>query len=322
MTTYEKLRVYAAFATAGIAIAAILASTLSAELRSALLTLRAHAVWLVIVRRRFLMLALLALSTCVAVATGMIMSNDEAERLPLTPHTPIRAVVLAQTSNAKRSSDATRLVKSVRFIKIPAGTNGLGCCVDDHECERNEPPIHPVTISQPFWMTATEVTVGQYHACVRRRECSPSADHTFPHEGVDTLPMTWIDFEEARRFCRSLGGDLPTETQWEYAARGGLGNNRYPWGQSIEREQARFRTAAPEGVATVGSFKPNGFGLFDMSGNVAEWCIGPPASDGRPFAVLRGGSYKTGIDRLRVSARTITGRDHFSEAIGFRCVLN
>lgn len=159
-------------------------------------------------------------------------------------------------------------------------------------------------------------------ACVKQNQCSsPSGEPLVQHAGAENLPITWVAAEDAQQFCRWLGGDLPTETEWEYAARGRLRSCRYPWGKSASQREARYRTGAGTGVTAVGSFAPNNYGLHDMAGNVSEFTLGTNSSNGQPFVILRGGSYETGSDRIRVSARTLTDWGFAGAAIGFRCVI-
>lgn len=215
-----------------------------------------------------------------------------------------------------------KVVKGVKFVLIPAGDASVGCTIDDEQCARNELPLHSISVAKPFWMAVTETSTVQFEVCVAQHRCSsPSGEPLIQHAGAEKLPVTWVAAEDAQQFCRWLGGDLPTETEWEYAARGHLRNCRYPWGKTVSSREARYRTSAGAGVAAVGSFSPNDYGLFDMAGNVSEFTLGPNSSTGRPFVILRGGSYETGPDRLRVSARTVTDWGFVGAAIGFRCVI-
>ena len=224
-------------------------------------------------------------------------------------------------STARRHVGSFRTVRGVEFAVIPAGSNGLGCCVHDSDCTPEEPALTQVTIPKPYWMAVTEVTGQDYQLCVRSGSCQEAADGATVQYQTAKLPVTWIDSVQASEFCKWLGGDLPTEVEWEYAARGGRRNAKYPWGDVVTKTNARFLTRDPEGAAIVASFPPNGYGLYDMAGNVAEWCIAAGEDGAAPSVVVRGGSFKTAPDRLRVSARVKSGPDYISEAIGFRCVI-
>lgn len=172
-----------------------------------------------------------------------------------------------------------------------------------------------------------------------------------PHSSVDDRadhPVVHVSWHDARAYCQWAGGDLPTEAQWEHAARGGLHKKRYPWGDDFapdgrtmcnifEGEFPNHNTAADWyiGTAPVDAFPPNGFGLRNVAGNVWEWCadwfhpethrldvthdpVGPPAGDVR---VMRGGSYlchDSHCDRYRVAARTSNEPTTSTGNLGFR----
>jgi formylglycine-generating enzyme required for sulfatase activity len=154
-------------------------------------------------------------------------------------------------------------------------------------------------------------------------ELSGRADHPVVH-------VSWAD---AVAFCRWEGSRLPTETEWEYAARGGLDQKRYPWGDELTPGgehrcniwQGRFPThnAAEDGyagTAPVNAFPPNGYGLHNVSGNVWEWCADWWTKD--VSRVMRGGSYlchASYCNRYRVAARTSNSPDSTGGNTGFRC---
>jgi formylglycine-generating enzyme required for sulfatase activity len=147
-------------------------------------------------------------------------------------------------------------------------------------------------------------------------------------------PVVHLGWADARAFAEWAGGRLPTETEWEYAARGGLDQARYPWGDELTPGgehrcniwQGRFPTRNTGedghlGTAPVHAFRPNGHGLYNVSGNVWEWCADrwdPQAPDNR---VMRGGSYlchESYCNRYRVAARTSNTADSSSGNLGFR----
>ncbi|MFD2115522.1 formylglycine-generating enzyme family protein [Paenibacillus yanchengensis] len=165
-------------------------------------------------------------------------------------------------------------------------------------------------------------------------------------------PVVHISWHDANAYCQWAGKQLATEAQWEYAARGGLVSRRYPWGDELKPNgehrcniwQGKFpiKNHASDGyigTAPVDTYMPNGYGLYNMSGNVWEWCAdwfhprsyqhhaepnpqGPPQGTERS---MRGGSYlchKSYCNRYRVAARNKNTPDSSSGNIGFRCVRN
>jgi formylglycine-generating enzyme required for sulfatase activity len=212
-----------------------------------------------------------------------------------------------------------------RYVWIPPGTFRMGCSPGDNECADNEKPAHTVTISRGFWMGQTEVTVGAYDRFKRRGGGTmPSGDDP------DKQPVMYIPWNDAVACCRWAGGRLPTEAEWEYAARAGTAGARYGNLDAVAW-YGRNNGGRPH---AVGQKEPNAFRLYDMLGNVlgmvADWYgdkyygaskprdpRGPPSGE---FRVVRGGSWGVDPQLVRASRRGRSLPNVSYGNLGFRCV--
>jgi formylglycine-generating enzyme required for sulfatase activity len=204
------------------------------------------------------------------------------------------------------------------YIWIPEGTFQMGCSEADQECQSSEKPAHTVTISKGFWIGQTEVTQRAYRMLTGE---APS------HFKGDDLPVENLTWTEARRFCEIAGKRLPTEAEWEYAARGRRVEPRYGNINLI----AWYVKNSQGTTHVVGTQVANAFGLKDVLGNVAEWAAdwyapyagapaidprGPPAGRNR---VVRGESWRGPANWVRVSARGDYEPSGRSDILGVRC---
>ena len=227
------------------------------------------------------------------------------------------------------------------MVAIPAGRFRMGC-VSGQDCDADEFPVRDVTIPRPFAMSAHEVTFAQWDACMAGGGCGAYR----PDDrgwGRAARPVIDVSWEDAQRYAAWLSSQtgaeyrLPSEAQWEYAARAGT-PTAYSWGDDIGEGLANCDGCGSawdnDRTAPAGSFQANRFGLYDMHGNVREWvedCFNDSytdaPADGRAWLsgdcsqrMLRGGSWYSDPDGLRSSYRLWDGADTADSDIGFRVV--
>jgi formylglycine-generating enzyme required for sulfatase activity len=220
------------------------------------------------------------------------------------------------------------------MVLIPAGEFFMG----EENGHPDARPMHRTTLSA-YWIDTHEVTNAQYRQCVAGGVCSPPKDRqTFDDAQRSQHPVTNVTWKQAYAYCQWRGKRLPTEAEWEKAARGTDGR-RYPWGNSEEAIKTwvkdRSVTAAGNGPSAVGSLPDTAspYGVFDLVGNVWEWvrdwyaedyyATAPRQDPQGPlrgsFRVLRGGDWRQGPLELRASTRAWDEMTYWGPTLGFRC---
>ena len=192
----------------------------------------------------------------------------------------------------------------MKFVRIPCGTFTMGSDRDDTDADDNERPAHAVEISKDFYLGVTEVTQGQFRQVMgfnpsyfsRDGKPGPKGDYSrssgpgqgkdkvkgFTQKELDDFPVENVSWDDAGEFLEKLSDlpeekaagrkyVLPTEAQWEYACRGGEEGKTYHVGDTLSKDHANFNDHVGR-TTTVGSYAPNAWGLYDMHGNVWEWC--------------------------------------------------
>ena len=225
-------------------------------------------------------------------------------------------------------------IDRLEYVWIPPGEFQMGAVAGDDEAYKDEKPRHRVEITKGFWMARTPVTVAAFKRFVQAKGGKmPSAPDFNPKWGKQNHPIVNVSWDDARKYCEWAGGRLPTEAEWEYAARGGKEGLKYPWGDEISHDRANYESMS-DGTTPAGRYDANGFGLHDMAGNVWEWCADwfdeayyasspqkdPPGPAGGTLRILRGGSWDDVARNLRASVRNGLVPDVRYDDFGFRSV--
>jgi len=254
-----------------------------------------------------------------------------------------------------------KLVEGMTMILIPGGEFQMG----DPTGRFKDSPVHTVYV-EPFWIDETEVTTTMFAALLNAKGNQEVGVTPWLNtyleplltivqtddgiwqakEGFENHPARWISWYGARAYCEWIGGRLPTEAEWEKAARGGLEGQIYPWGNDKPTCEpgaingAQFNECIPPGTlpntVPVGTFSSNGYGIYDMVGNVSEWTSSGhdpypyDANDGREdledFSgnrVDRGGSFRSENDEyLNIGFHPWGGWSDSDGRIGLRCALS
>ena len=190
-------------------------------------------------------------------------------------------------------------------------------------------PEKMAKVGDAFFMDVFEVTVGQFKKFLKSSGYKPAEpidwNKVYKYSPTDKYPMILVSWHDATAYAKWVGKRLPAEAEWEFAARGGLVGKEFPWGDSeaVARDYANYDGTGGkdkwEYCAPVGSFKPNGYGLYDIGGNVWEWCQDRYDSD-KTRRVLRGGSWYGNTVGLRAAFRFGNGPSNAGISYGFRCV--
>jgi formylglycine-generating enzyme len=256
----------------------------------------------------------------------------EAERRTERARAEAERLARAASERDERAVDELPPVSAndrtdVKLVAIPAGTFLYGC---NGEAGRGCPSSEVAgqrTELGAFQIDRTEVRVSEYRNCVDDGACAPPAvanGCNWNAPGRGEHPVNCVNWDQARSYCEWIGKRLPTEQEWEKAARGTDGRT-YPWGDEGPSCDVAVMTGAEgpgcgEGTAPVAS-RDRGrspYGLFDMAGNVFEW-TGSLYVSGGEARVLRGGSWKNDADAIRTSHRQGALPNVRDAAVGFRC---
>lgn len=256
--------------------------------------------------------------------------------------TPLRSV------NDLLGSRRTREPDGMEMVFVPDGTFLMGSNPEkDWNATYDEMPQHKVGM-KAFWIDGTEVTNAMYAKCVADGECTESGYVNNPDFNGVNQPVVGVSWYDADQYCRWAGGKLPTEAQWEYAARGQTGY-LFPWGNDFNEIRLNFcdtncrypykDSSYDDGykqTSPVGNYESgiSWVGAYDMVGNVWEWVQdwytiayspillvdNPTGPESGQNKVLRGGSWANNEQELRVANRSRERPSKASDFIGFRCI--
>jgi formylglycine-generating enzyme len=244
----------------------------------------------------------------------------------------IAALGCSSDAQAQAAPDRHRFSPSnSEMAWIIGGTFSMGCIAGDSDCYGDERPPVSAPSQLGFWLDTTEVTVGQYRRYVQANGGRMPASPSFGLNDND--PVVNVNWDEASGYCLWAEKRLPTELEWEVAARAGQGGAKFPSGDGIDQDHANFVGTGGRDrwayVSPVGTFPANAFGLFDMAGNVWEWCadwydsqprvVGIDGATSGTVRVLKGGAWNSPVKSLRVSNRGRFAPGARQEFIGFRC---
>jgi serine/threonine-protein kinase len=284
---------------------------------------------------------LLVLAAMLALGVGLLMLKVRGLSLPvaLASETLIPTITptLMHNSYPVEITDAF----GVAMRLVPAGEFSMG----SEDGGVDERPVHPVYLDA-FYMDKYEVTNAMYAACAAAGACTPPHDTSsyshasyYGNAAFDNYPVIRVDWNQAKTYCEWRGARLPTEAEWEKAARGTDGRT-YPWGNNAPTcSPANFhgygKSDCIGDIVEVGSY-PDGvspYGIYDLAGNVWEWVAdwynehyyahspsrNPSGPESGKYRVLRGGSWHSYEYLLRASYRYRAAPDFWAFNIGFRC---
>ena len=270
----------------------------------------------------------------VAALACVLVASSSAQRVELAPRVWIEGGWFLRGSNDADLRVAVRLCNRETYLNEEICSGGVMT-----QILAAETPQRRIYVSA-FGIDRTEVTRASWQRCVDAGRCPP------PRVGASAallsepeMPVTGVDFHEAEQYCAFVGGRLPTETEWERAARGADGR-RFPWGWQYNDRFANHGGAIDgyRYLARVGSF-PHGaspHGLLDMAGNVWEWTsdhydpmsyrtgldVDPRGAETGGERVTRGGSWRSAAHELRVGLRVPRAAGTSAPDLGLRCAYD
>jgi len=245
---------------------------------------------------------------------------------------PVPVITLALVALcAGGAAAAKRPARDTTMVLVPAGEFVMG-----RDGSGDNSPPHTVRLAA-FRLDRYEVTNAEY-----LEFCRATGRDLPMFWGTDVFrsgpkfpdhPVVFVSHGDARDYAAWRGKRLPTEAEWEYAARGGLAGKDFVGGDALDSSRVNFTKSRERGPVAVGSYEPNGYGLHDMAGNVQEWvwdrygadyyrtspAENPTGPETGRFRVIRGGGWDTGPGCMGVGYRNALPANWVDFAVGFRC---
>ena len=297
-----------------------------------------------------MLVLVIILGGCSAQFPEGIANRKEPGSSPVGEEDALLPSQQVSSSSPTGVGENVNVIDGMTIIFIPSGTFEMGldahqssslCQILGSDCSpdqfADEAPVHLVEL-ESFWIYQTEVTNAQYRHCVEDEMCPSPAILEFFHDPIfEDHPVVYVDWYSAESYCKYSGGRLPSEAEWEKAARGKDGR-LFPWGEDAVCGKSNLKGCTQGLTTPVGAF-PEGaspYGVLDMAGNVTEWVadwyseeyyqVSPPFNPTGPsegeMRVARGGSWKNPFLGVRSTNRTANYPEVFSTGVGFRCVID
>jgi len=292
--------------------------------------------------RKNLKMALILLSSFVAIAVfsrflpmwilnPVPMATITKTSYPTDTSTPqaTNTPIATSTPELEIGSSWTRPEDGMVMMYVPAGEFQMG----SEDGQDDEKPVHTVYLDA-FWIDQTEVTNNMYSQCVQNGFCESPDGSNFRDSQYTDHPVVYISWENAKTYCEWANARLPTEAEWEKAARG-MDGRTYPWGEEIDCNMANYSSCAGTSTTEVASYE-NGksiYGIYDMVGNVWEWgadwydedyyanspASNPTGPKSGSFRVVRGGAWYDYDNYVRSASRSCDSPSNIYDFYGFRC---
>lgn len=288
-----------------------------------------------------LLLVLFAVLACQSTSKSPASNQDIPTQLPLATAQSTLLPTLTEAQSNPTTPLAIEIIDKfgVPMVLVPVGDFVMG----SNNGSENEKPVHTVTLDS-FYIDIYEVTNARYQSCVESGGCTlPERTYTLTRSSYyddpqfDNYPVTSVTWDQANSYCKWRDARLPTEAEWEKAARG-TDERTYPWGEESPAPDLLNFNMNVGDTTEVGNYLENisPYGLYDMAGNVSEWVndwydkkyyeisplsnpLGPDQSNFRP---IRGGSWEYDEFAVRTTFRDNIVYNAHGYSIGFRCVRN